>query len=340
MKKSFLSLAGLAMIASLFVGVAGALNFDEVFLWEPTVTDYQRILQEYDSTWWYTDNDFLSTSMDGLELTLESAVIEDWSLSPIPNYQLFVSPYRVSRLRDGDASVDPAQISTFRFEYKWAENASFSFSPDGWFNPSQIYYGFISPLDEYDDFGTPSTEFCFILNEWQVQFSEGCDALELLIAPVENEPAVAENIPDDVVLDELDWEHWAAGCVGMELANITHTVDENNVITLRWTSVGDPNTNVEIAIFNPNEEAYQKLADVKMSAEKYAYKMQWNGEHNFVLTNGCGKEVGYKVDSAIKTPVQPEIVPPATWPAENIFMILIAAIVLYGAYTIFFRKSE
>jgi len=328
------------MIASLFVGVAGALDFDEVFVWEPTVTHYQKILQEYDSTRWYTDNDFLSTSMDWLELTLESAVIRDAYTAPVTNYQLFVSPYRVSKLRDGDTSVDPTQIKTFRFEYKWAENASFSFSPDEWFNPSQIYYGFISPIDEYDEVGTPSTEFCFILNEWQVQFSEGCDALELLIAPVENEPAGSEILPDDVVLDELDWEHWAAGCVGMELANITHTVDENNVITLRWTSVGDPNTNVEIAIFNPNEEAYQKLADVKMSAEKYAYKMQWNGEHNFVLTNGCGKEVGYKVDSAIKTPVQPEIVPPATGPAENIFMILIAAIVLYGAYTIFFRKSE
>ena len=336
MKKSFLSLAGLAMIASLFVGVSGALNLDELFLWEPTITDYQRILQEYDSSWWYNDTTLLSSSsVDWASITLESPTIEDWSLAPIPNYQLFVSPYRVSQLRDGDSTVDPSQIVSMRFEQTGSQNVSFSFSEEQGFNPSKIYYGFISPLDDYDDFGTPSNEFCFVLGEWQIQFNEGCDALELLVAPVEEDPV-------DNPLDfsgELVDEHGAADCVGMDLANVTHTID-SNVITLRWTSVGDPNSNVEIAVFNPVDESYQKLADVKMSAEKYAYKMQWNGEFNFLLTNSCGKEVRYKVDAAIQTPDTPEIVPPATGPAENIFMIIIAAIVVYGAYTIFFRKSE
>jgi hypothetical protein len=35
-----------------------------------------------------------------------------------------------------------------------------------------------------------------------------------------------------------------------------------------------------------------------------------------------------------------KIVTPATWPAENILYIAIAAIILYGAYAIFFRKSD
>jgi hypothetical protein len=77
-----------------------------------------------------------------------------------------------------------------------------------------------------------------------------------------------------------------------------------------------------------------------MSDEKYVYTMRWNGEQNFLLTTSCG-ELRYKADAAMGEPQKdPEIVTPATGPAENILYIAIAAIVIYGAYTIFFRKSE
>ena len=72
-----------------------------------------------------------------------------------------------------------------------------------------------------------------------------------------------------------------------------------------------------------------------MKDEKFEYKMQWEGEQNFRLTNGCG-ELNYKADATDS----PKIVTPATGPAENVLYIAIAAIILYGAYTIFFRKSE
>jgi hypothetical protein len=90
---------------------------------------------------------------------------------------------------------------------------------------------------------------------------------------------------------------------------------------------------------NPDEEIYEKLDTVKMSDEKYTYPMRWNWVHEFRLANDCGY-VKYKAEEAIEPEKTPEIVTPATWPAENILYIAIAAIVLYGAYVIFFRKAE
>jgi hypothetical protein len=75
-----------------------------------------------------------------------------------------------------------------------------------------------------------------------------------------------------------------------------------------------------------------------MKDEKFEYKMEWDGEQNFMLTNGC-KELYYKADA--KKESEPEkIVPPATGPAENILYVAIAAIILYGAYVVFFRKAD
>jgi hypothetical protein len=79
----------------------------------------------------------------------------------------------------------------------------------------------------------------------------------------------------------------------MDMANITHSVN-GDTVTLKWTAVqGDV---VQIAIFDPESEIYKSLGAVKMSDEKFDYKMQWDGEQNFQLTNGC-KGVNYKADS-------------------------------------------
>jgi hypothetical protein len=93
----------------------------------------------------------------------------------------------------------------------------------------------------------------------------------------------------------------------MNMAHISHVIN-GDTITLKWTAVdGDV---VQVAIFDPNEEYWRSLGAVSMNDEQFTYKMQWNGEQNFMLTNGCG-EVRYKADAAIKTP-EPEVVPPAT----------------------------
>jgi hypothetical protein len=78
-----------------------------------------------------------------------------------------------------------------------------------------------------------------------------------------------------------------------------------------------------------------------MSDEKFDYKMQWDGEQNFMLTNGC-RDVRYKADAKMenKKPEKEKIVPAATGPAQNILYIAIAAIAIYGVYVLFLRKSE
>ena len=135
---------------------------------------------------------------------------------------------------------------------------------------------------------------------------------------------------------EENQENHGAACVGMNMANITHVVN-GDTITLKWTAVdGDV---VQIAVLDPDEAYWRSLGAVNMKDEQFIYKMQWNGEQNFMLTNGCG-EVRYKADAAIKEPEPEKIVPAATGPAENIFYVAIAAIILYGAYVLFFRKSE
>ena len=173
-----------------------------------------------------------------------------------------------------------------------------------------------------------------------------CDGFDALVSPIvsnpENTDKPANPEDGDKPANPEDGDKPAnpegvhgAGCVGMDLAHVTHT-NNGKKLTLKLTAV-DGDT-VDIAILNPEEEVYEKLGTAKMSDEKFVYTMRWNGEQNFMLTNSCGS-VKYKADAAIEKEEE-KIVTPATGPAENILYIAIAAIVLYGAYTIFFRKSD
>ena len=327
MKKPLLWLVGLAALSAMFIGIANA----EVFVSDlfsdgaPKVDNaYTQVLNNYDNTWWYTENDLIWGDFRDWNLRVVSPVMEDIWFDNATLYYLFISPYRVDLIRSWDPSVDTSKIIVKQVEIATnAENVEFTvWTPE--LDAEQAYYGFISPIDMYDGFWIPSNEICFKLSTNSYNQWEGCDAFELVLDPTpEVDPTTVEQ------------QQLGAACVGMSMAHISHVVN-GDTITLRWTAVdGDV---VQIAIFDPTEEDWKSLGAVSMSDEKFSYKMQWNGEQNFMLTNGCG-EVRYKADAAIKTP-EPEVVPPATWPAENILYIAIAAIVLYGAYVLFFRKAE
>jgi len=288
---------------------------------------YSRILNEYDSSWWYSSSDTIvcDTANDWVKIT--SPIITDSDLYDAPNYRLFLSPYRVNKLKNWE-SIDTSKMIVIESRKTSDSEMSveFDISASDWFDNNQIYYGFLLPITDYDEIWTPSNELCFQLSNNMCLLGNACDTMGVVANPVE--------------------EHWAAetttthgaGCVWMDLANVSHTVS-NDTITLKWTSLWDWSA-VQIAIFDPEEEIYKSLWTAKMDDEKFEYKMQWNGEQNFSLTNWC-KEVYYKADAKITTPTEPEkVVTPATWPAENILVIAIVAIVLYGVYAIFFRKSE
>jgi hypothetical protein len=118
-----------------------------------------------------------------------------------------------------------------------------------------------------------------------------CDTFDLVVNPVSDEHGSAPEVNPEANPEETNPEvapedtHGSADCISMEYANVRHTSDGKN-ITLTWTAVAGGG-DVDIAIFNPDDEVFEKIATVKMSDEKYVYPMRWNGVQNFILTNEC-----------------------------------------------------
>ena len=332
MKKPLLWLVGLAALSALFIGIANAevFVFDVFSNGEPTVDNaYAQVLNNYSTEWWYTTNDLIKGEFKDWNLNIISPLTEDSEYDNNTVYYLFYSPYRVEQIKSQNPSVDISNIVMKEVEITAdAENIEFTLgTPE--LDPEQTYYWFISPVDIYENFWVPSNEICFKLSSSTYNQWEGCDAFELVLDP-------NATLPKEDTQESEGQESHGAACVGMNMANITHVI-KWDTITLKWTAVdGDV---VQIAVFDPEEQYWKSLGAVNMADEKFSYKIQWNGEQNFMLTNGCG-EVRYKADAAVKSSEPEKVVPPATWPAENILYIAIAAIILYGAYVLFFRKSE
>ena len=331
MKKSLLWLIGFAALSAMFVGIVNAevYMFDLFSNWAPRVDNaYVQVLNNYESEWWYTSNDLIKGEFRNWELHILAPITEDADYDNNTVYYLFFSPSRVQDIKSWNPSVDTSKIVMKEVEITAdAQNIEFVlWSAD--LDSEEEYYGFVAPVDIYESVWTPSEEICFKLSTSTYNQWEWCDAFALVMDPTSSEPEPQNNEPTPV-------DQHNAACVWMNMANVTHVVN-GDTITLKWTAVdGDV---VQIAVFDPDEAYWKSLGAVSMRDEKFTYKMQWNGEQNFMLTNGCG-EVRYKADAAIKTP-EPEVVPPATGPAENVLYIAIAAIILYGAYVLFFRKSE
>ena len=325
MKKSLLSLVGILAFSSVALGVVNAeLEISTLFSEGlPLVDDaYTQLLNDYDSSWWYFD-ETITCDVDKW-VTITTPTVEDSTIDVASTYNLFLSPYRISQIKDWDSSIDTSKIIMKKVEIKWEdEDVKFELSPDE-FNSKTAYYGFISPVDWFDEVGAPTKEICFKISNNMCLQDTSCDSLN-------KTPDNGEEVKNGVVE-----EHGAASdCVWMDMANVSHT-QNGNVITLRWTAIDWDN--VEIAIWDPEEEFYKSLWTAKMSDEKFNYTMQWSGEQNFSITNGC-RDFYYKADR-IKG-WEPEITAtPATGPAENVLYIAIAAVILYGVSTLFFRKSE
>lgn len=343
MKKSLLSLVAFVFGISAFAGIANWLAISDIFTnGEPSVnTAYTQLLNNYSPEWWYLDGISLTCDINNGNLTITSPTIKDSIDETAPAYRLFLSPYRISQIKDGEPSVDNSNINMFeqKIESNVAE-LNFKLSKND-ISDTQAYYWFITPLDMYDEVWTPSKEICFHISKNVCMLDTECDTFDLVVNPAPAEPE-KDTTPEVTTQDpepEANPEetHGSAECVSMEYANVRHTSDGKN-ITLTWTAV-DGWGDVDIAIFNPNDEVFEKIATVKMSDEKYVYPMRWNGVQNFILTNECW-QAKYKADEWIKEWEPEKIVTPATGPAENIMYIAIAAIILYGAYAIFFRKSD
>jgi len=71
----------------------------------------------------------------------------------------------------------------------------------------------------------------------------------------------------------------------MSLAYITHTIT-NNKVTLRWTAV-DGSDKVDIFLWNPMNEMFERLSSINMTDEAYMFTLTRNGEYivNFIPNN-------------------------------------------------------
>ena len=322
MKKSLLSLAGVMVSSAILFWTANAqLEISDLFYdGVPQVEGaHAKLLNDYENSRWYSDSTDISCEVNN-GVTITTPAVDDSTMDKANVYNLFISPYRVDQIKSWDPSVDVSKIIMKKVELNDADgNVKFEISASD-IDSSKAYYGFISPADMFDVVWAPSNEICFKLDGNMCLQSTACDGLNSMQNTV------------------LWWEvpvH-SASCIWMDLANVSHVVN-GDTITLKWTAVdGDV---VEIAIFDRDAKVYKSLWTANMSDEKFDYKMQWDGEQNFMLTNGC-KDLNYKVD-AKRGEKESEIeVTPATWPAENVLYVAIAAVVLYGAYVLFFRKSD
>lgn len=330
------------MLFSMFVWVANAqVDISDLFYENSPLVEnaYMKILNEYDNAWWYSSSSLVECESNG-GISVRIPAIEDWYLDKVTKYRFFFSPYRLNQLKRWDSSVDISKIISK--EIIIDNNASevrFNVSNND-IDSETAYYGFIVPIDTYDWVWVPSAEICFQLDNNICLQDSACDTLDLVIHPI-IEPVIDPTPVETTEITEQWLSHGAASCVGMDMANVTHTI-KWDTLTLRWTAVaGDK---VEVAIYDPDREIYKSLWFVNMNREKFDYKIERDGEQNFMLTNGC-KELYYKADAELKkTPtVEPKediTTIPETGPAENILFIAIAAIVIYVAYALFFRRSE
>ena len=341
MKKSLLSLMALVLWAGIFSIANAQSELDITELFPKGVpadsTVYTQLLNDYNSAWWYIDDSsYLNCDAAKEAITITSRAEND-EFDTVKLYRLFLSPYRLSEIKAWNTDVDISNIKMIEWNREGnADYVKFNVGLND-VDANKTYYGFIAPIGDYDDVWTPSKEFCFQLNSNMCMLDAECDAIELVVNPapaeVEEIDATAGNNEES---EDCEGGHCAASsCVSMKYAKISHTIEGNNVV-LTWIAV-DGDT-VDIGIRNPEDWIYEKLATVNMSDERYVYTMRWNGEQNFKFVTDCWEQP-YKADGTIKDKTE-KIVTPATGPAENVLYIAIAAIILYGAYTIFFRKSD
>ena len=311
---------GVVAVSAMVYGTVNAQSvISELFNnWAPIVEDaYTKLLNDYDTSWWYSDSVTVTCNTNN-GVKISSQIVEDATMDAVSIYNLFLSPYRMNQLKSWDPSVDTSKIIMKKVEVNdGAESVDFNIQPSD-VSSSATYYGFISPVDLFDVVGTPSKEICFNMDSNKCLQAVACDGI------------------GGTTTEVFGWEvsGHSSACVWMDLANVSHVVN-GDTITLKWSSI-DWDV-VEIAIFDPEDEVYKSLWTANMSDEKFDYKMQWDGEQNFMLTNWCN-ELYYKADA--KRWEEPIKATPATGPAENILYVAIAAIMLYGAYVLFFRKSE
>jgi hypothetical protein len=311
-----------------------ALSLGAIVLSIGSITVAQTMLSITDlfnaASFGYTDQDSLIvTAIDTTSLTIESPVIKDYDGHGVVDYMITYSPYMVEDLivTTDNTLLDTVREKKIRVSEDTAPVVLTLGVQDG-IQAETTYYALVSPIEMYDELGTPSEQFCFNLSQERYDIGNACFNFD-----ESEEHSVSSETDTDT--------HSAASTrTDMPLANVTHSVS-GNVITLKWTAV-DGGGDIDILVFDPTLEKYSRVTTVNMSAEKYNYTMKWDNEHifRFVPLDG-GKEIVYNVNAMRvaqpDTPVIGKV--PATGPVENLLFVCLLSILVYGGYKYAKRKA-
>lgn len=267
---------------------------------------------------WYTATQKISIDQITVgKIVIKSPVIEDELGNKIKKYTVMFSQYPLSQMLENAALIDQSMEKTFEFTtVTWVITMELTSSADG-ITANNVYYISVIPKDENGILWEISNELRF-----------------KLATQTHGEGTYTE----DNVIHTAAWAN-------MSLANVTHTITSNRA-TLRWTAV-DGSDKIDLFVWNPTSGVFERLAIVNMTDETYTFTLTRNGEYivNF-MPNNVGTEYRYTfVANGITatpgvggtTPGQPVIGKiPATWPKENILIILAISVVVYMIY----RKAK
>ena len=266
MKKALISLAWI-FAASIFFGsfASAELFINDVFNIDGSASNdtYSRILNEYDSSWWYTSADTVVCDAANGWVSISSPIITDADLYDATTYRLFFSPYRVSQLRNSDVDISKIIMQEYA---KRVGSTGFSFDislADGLDN-DQIYYAFLLPISEYDEIWTPSSEFCFKLNSNMCLWNEACDEISPQEIISEEEKYQEEQ---QITSDDNNTQ---------ETASIEENKSENN------------EKNQELNIPERTQEELQKVLDDWLTQEFHDAYDFWY--HYWITTTSSAKE--------------------------------------------------
>ena len=305
-----------------------------------TLPSISELLQ--DAEFWFgvkSPLDVVSVySIDETKITLTSPIILDVVGEYVQNYRVTYAPHLMEDLAIATAQSLLDSVETVEFTIKSGDRDVMM--PIGIYEgleANTTYYAIVTPIDSWDEFGTSSEQICFNLSEQKYEMGDACLTFEEKLHPVLSVPTEHSSAWEVPSLQEH-----AAAKTDMTLANVTHTVN-NNTVTLRWTAV-DGAEEVDIFVFNIQQEKYIRVATVRMTNERYDYVMTWDGEHifRFVPLDG-GKEIVYNMNAMRaeekETPPVIEKIP-ETGPVENTLIILVLSLLAYGGYKYYIRSRE
>jgi len=243
------------------------------------------------------------------KVIIKSPVIEDELGNKITKYTVMFSQYPLSQILENTALLDQSKEKTFEFTTVNTEITMELKALEDGINVNNVYYISVIPKDNNGILGEISNELRFKL--------------------------ATQTYGEWTPTDTTTTVH-AAGA-NMSLANVTHTIAGNQA-TLRWTAVDGSDT-VDIFLWNPTSELFERLTSIDMDAERYTFTLTRNGEYiiNF-MPNNWGTEYRYTfvangitASTTTTTPIIGNNIP-ATWPKENILIALAIAVVFYLVY--------